>query len=316
MLEKIKNFFSSLLNRKPFGLYITDEYIQAIQFTGDKKAPTLQAIGQKQLAKGVVVNGELLNEKALAAEITQLLASTTPHPIKDKKCLITIPSSQCYEHIFYLPIGLNDDELKSQLDMKVKESIPLPFSEVKYDYSSHTVGKVKVVYVVAARREIIAQYYDTTKTLCGLSPEILEPESLSLLRNINVEFEANKAVILVDIHGNKISWFEMWCKSVVDSNIIEKEGLFEDLQKSVNTFKANTKVDVSGIYISGNANDATVLAEELKTAMRLPVKVLSQYRIAPKTPAQTNPLQFKIAAGLALKGIGVDIQTEINLLKK
>lgn len=317
------DFFEKLVPDNAFGLYVTDKYIQALQLKKVEKKGQVAAIGQRNIPSGTVKNGEILEERTLAKEIQILLSTTKPSPIKSKKCIVAIPENQSFEHIFYLPASLKGDEFKEQLDKLVEGTIPLPFYEAKYDYSVSLHDKIQVVFVVAARRLIIAQYYEVLKKFCGLEPAIFEPESLSLLRNIPIKLGADNGTILIDIKGDKINWFSLWGTDIFDSCSVAKQEyenepgtLIKSLQKAVDSFKKMTARNIVNIVISGSRKDAKTLSESIKKVLNLPINVIDKCIVAPKLNEDADPDQFKIVSGLALKGMGIGVQIQINLLKK
>lgn len=324
MLEFLKNIWNKLIPSRTFGLYLNDKYIQAIQLEGSAKAPIIKAVGQRNLIEGIIKNGEILQEKTLAKEIITLLSTIKPTPIVSKKCIVALPENQTFEHIFYLPADLKGVQFKTNLEKLIEENIPLPFYEVKYDYHTSIYGKVQVVSVVATRRVIIAQYYKTLKGFADLEPIILEPESLSLLRNIPLNLDTDAGTLLIDINDERITWFALWKENIFDSNSVSKQEyqadptiLTNDLGKAIISFKEATIRDIKSIVISGSQQESATLSKALQTAMPVvPITFVKDYKIIPKIGENIYPTQFKIAAGLALKGIGVDTKTQINLLKK
>ncbi|MFH1012595.1 MAG: pilus assembly protein PilM, partial [Candidatus Peregrinibacteria bacterium] len=128
----------NLFSGKPFGLSITDEAVRVVGLKGKGNQLILTAIGQKELPKGVVEQGVIADEKTLTACIKVLLKETG---IKQKKCIVALPESQSYEHVFYFQKELKDQPLKEAIDKKVEEVIPIPFEEIKYDYVVHSTQK-------------------------------------------------------------------------------------------------------------------------------------------------------------------------------
>jgi hypothetical protein len=164
---------------KPFGLSINDTAVQVIQL----KEKRVISGASKKLESGIVINGEIVKEEALAKVITQLLKTASPHPIKSRSCVMSLPESQSYEHVFKLPLALKNEALKNAIDKKVKEVIPIPFVELKYDFrATPKDANTQNIRVVAVRRIVIAQYYEVLKHFCKLKPLALEPESESLKR--------------------------------------------------------------------------------------------------------------------------------------
>lgn len=308
------NFFKNLFSSAPFGLYVTDKYVQAALLKNGSKMPKVKAIGQRPLPEGTVKNGEILNEKVLAKEITALLSATKPHKIKGKKCILSFPESQIFEHIFFLPPALKGVEFGNKLKSLIEETIPIPSDELKYSLFSTTVSKTQVVYVATVKKTVLAQYEKVLKDLCKLRSLVFEPEALSLLRNIPVNFDVDKGIIVVDIQVDKFSWFTSWSEDIFDSSHIRKAEppvLAHEIKKSMESFKKSSRRDVAQIIITGDKKEAATLVEPLKKALGIPVVFADKYKVQ----AQGSDLTpFKVVIGSALKGVGKDIKTNLDLL--
>jgi hypothetical protein len=314
MFEFIKNIF----REKAFALYITDNYIQAVQVGGMPWNPRFKAFGHRDIASGIVKNGIVLKEDLLAKEIVALLASTSPNPITEKKCYFSFPENHICEHIFYLSAALSDDDFKKALNNLVATTIPISMSELKGIYHVWTCGNTKVVSLTCVRRKVISGYYDFLKKVCGFEPVFFEPEYLSLLRNIPKKFNSDRGILLVDIRDGKIFWFNLWKKDVLGRgsfviNQAEFEKFFplmvSDLQASFKFFEEKTGRKVEEIVICGPPNQVQTLTfqQKLKQHFNIFTTINSQYRWGSD--------QFKIPCGLALKSFDTDIDSEINLLQ-
>jgi Tfp pilus assembly PilM family ATPase len=311
------NFFKG----KPFGLVITDDTLQVIQLEERKKKLHIKAIGEKKLQKGIVKNGKIFQEKILGTLITQLLASTIPSPIRQKQCIVVLPETQSYEHIFYLPTDLKGTALEKMIEKKAATAIPLNFVETKYNYKVYRLFKTQVVFMVAVNRIILASYYQVLKIFCDLQPMILEPASLSLLRNIPLNFKPNQGLILIHAEAQEINWFLFWQGLIFDSNSIsnkqfktEPQALKEDLKKSMLFFEENTGQKITAITLSGQQGITQVLEAELKNAFEASINKSSHHRV--ELAGSEIPEGFEVVLGAALKPFIKETSIPINLLKQ
>ncbi|MDP4008572.1 MAG: pilus assembly protein PilM [Candidatus Peregrinibacteria bacterium] len=317
MLEFLKN----LIPGKPFALYITDEFIQALQLDGRPEAPQVLAIGEKRFNAGVVKDGEILQEQPLSEGIKRFLAEIKPNPIISKKCFVAFQESQSYEYLFHLPLALKGKEFDAELERLVGETIPVPLHEIKYDYHVSSHVDKQIVFVVAVRRLIIDQYYEVIKNSCGLKPVFLEPESLSLLRNIPLNFDKVKNFFLINIRGGFITWFSFLGKDVVDSNMIalnkfkeKPDLLLEDLKKSKEAFVSVVGTEMTHVLVSGDIDGVgKSMKELLGPGLSLSVAFVEKYRFLPDGE---DASKFNVISGLALKSLGFDMEIKINLLAK
>jgi Tfp pilus assembly PilM family ATPase len=317
-LEKIKDLFAG--NSSTFALNFSDTHIQELKL--DAKGEVL-AFGEEKIPTGMIENGEILEEKMLAKGIQMLLQNTKPESIQSANCMIALPETQTYEHIFYLSANLKGRAFKKELEKKIEETIPLPFTEVKYVYNiSSVLEQTQVVYVVAAKREVIAQYYQVLKDHCGLSPKVLEPELLSLLRNIPQSMKTEEGSIFIDIDSKKIRWFALWNTAVFDTSSIEKadlnnncQNLIQELKKATEVFTKITKRKVTAILVSGNDTDSTTLTEALTPTLKIPITTIENYKLSPPPPAGRSILDYKVLGGLALKANEGSSTSSINIFK-
>lgn len=309
----------SLFGGKPFGLYITDDHIQVMQLKGKNSHAKVEKVGELAISKGIVVNGELRQEKELAEQILTLLEQTKPKKMTQKKCVVALPESQSYESVFYLPANLEEEELKKAIDKEVNDNIPMPFNEIKYDYLTYPMKDKQIVFVVAVPRIIIAQFYEVIKEFCGLKPMLFEPESISLIRNLPVKFDADKGTVLIYHKGNSITWFSFWGEIIFDSNSISMmntenalDVLLGDIERSMNFYKENTGQEVGNIILAGTPKELDVINKKLSLKIKTPITKLSDYKVM----GVGNPHKFAVTSGAALHGIGMQTSMPIDLLKK
>ncbi len=311
---------------KPFGLSITDTRIQAAQVKATPNHLVLVTIAEKELEPGIVVDGAILKEKELAEVVKVLLAEAKPHAIKQTDCVVTLPETQCFEHIFYLDPDLEGAKLKEAIDQQIIETIPVPYADIKYDYVIYSLEKTKVAFVAGVHREVIAQYYEVLQKFAKLKPISLEPKSISLIRNLRLEFTAGEGLILIDSQGDKINWYAFWGAWIFDSNTFSRknsENVFDDLaldvQQSATVFTEKTGQPMGKIVLTGKPEERAALTTQLKEKLKIPIGESPAYKVD-LTDLQeigiTEPANFSVVTGAALRGLDVKTKMPINLLKK
>ncbi|MBL4693793.1 pilus assembly protein PilM [Candidatus Gracilibacteria bacterium] len=313
MLDKIKNFFSG---NTSFGLQITDTAIRIAQVSEKDGAFTLTKCAERKLELGIVVDGEILKEKELSQQINSLFQE---QKVDSKTCAVAIPEKQSFEHIFYIPSKIKGDEFAAYLDKLVAETIPLSFHSIKYDYSVVNLGQIQVVSVVAARREIIAQYYETLHQFSKIETLSLEPTYFSIMRNIAQQFPKDQGTILIDINEEKITWYAIWGANIFDMHTLDKadfntnpSAINKELEKVSQEFAKITKLQITQIHLSGSPQNSAGLQKHLQKTIKLPISIIEKYKVEP--PENGN--HYKVAIGLALRGKGINNDSTINLLKK
>ena len=316
MFEFIKNLFrKSYLN-----IFITDEYFQILTLKKVQGEFVVEGAIHTPLAKGIVKNGEILKEKELADSIKQLI------PAKTKNCNLAVSDLQGYEYIFYLPKDLSGNHFELALEKLIAETIPLELFEIKYDYKVSLHGNVKVVFVTAMRKEVLAQYYEVCNHYLGLNPKALEPSSLSLLRNIPHDFSQDQGSIVIDIDKKCLKVLTLWACDIFDSQQISLESLDANSQVLVDSIKNSaeslskvTQRGIKQILVSGNSiikpKIVAMLQEKLKTeVLEAPVEGIEKYKVNISNNEDEN-FNFRVVSGLALRNYS-NSGISINLLYK
>ena len=307
------DFIKNLWPTKEFALHVSDERLQAVLLKEDKAGVAVEQMSELALEAGIVVNGDIKKGKILAEKVGELLAKAQPGAIKGKKVRLALPEQQVYERLFYLPRELKGEDFKTELDKLIKESLPIPFHEVKYDFHAYWLGNVQVVYVVAAQRLSLAKYYEVLKTFAGLNPTVFEPESLSLVRNLDVRLSNDQGVLLLDVGEKNVKWYALLDQCVFDTEVEETakilgniEGFGKEVQNTMHAFKRNTNREIKQLMIVGSALKAKELSEQLAPNLGLEVQM-------PKMKA--GEIKWRTTAGAALATTKQDMSIKINLIR-
>ncbi|MBU0667737.1 pilus assembly protein PilM [Patescibacteria group bacterium] len=274
------SFLHNLFKKKPFGLYICDEYVQATLLNGNMKQPKIIASGQKALPAGIVQNGTIMKREELADIIKQLLAETKPQPIKVKRCILALPASQTFEHVFFLEKNLGSPQIQKFLNEELEETLPLSRGEIKYKIKIMPLTKTQIVFVCAMDINSANTYLETLKKNCNLDPEIIEPRHLGMARAVQADFTQDEGIIIVDQSETKINWVLFWKGKIFDSNAVSIEDLPEDIVASIIYFEEKSRRKVTEILVAADQEKADIIIKSLQSAVKVPITAVPEVAIA------------------------------------
>ncbi|TSC76838.1 MAG: hypothetical protein G01um101431_21 [Parcubacteria group bacterium Gr01-1014_31] len=170
--------------RSVVGIDLSDRSIEALQLKRSLGKPALAAYSRVQLPPGVVEDGRILQPAALVERVRQLLQKARPEPIKEHLCVIALPESQVYSHVFSLPAAFQAEQVRRAILLEAEHFMPIPLRESYLDFRPIGVrGEYQEVAFAATRRGLVHTYLEVFKS-AGLQPIAFEPESVSLGRSL------------------------------------------------------------------------------------------------------------------------------------
>ena len=268
----------TLFKKVPFAISFSDTHLQAVQLSDGNGQPKIETVSEISINPGVIKNGEILDKKPLSEAIKKLLQQAKPSAINQKECLFTFPENQSFEYVFYLSKDLWGENLKQELEKKISLTFPLTLAEISYDFVTYVFNTIQVVFVVMVKKNILQNYIEILKD-AGLKPLKVEPESLSLLRNL-VNFEMDQKSILIHFGNDELTWFLLFNGLVFDSNRVafkDSSQLLKDLQKSHQYFSETTGQSVEKIFATGILENMESICHDLQVF--LPVQECKNYQI-------------------------------------
>mgnify|MGYP001572761515 CR=1 FL=1 len=185
--------------RSVIGLDISDRSIEAVQLKRAFRGIAVVAASRLELPAGVVENGLLRQPGPLADQLRTLLHQAKPQPSRERFCLVSLPESQVFSHVFSLPAALNERQVRQAILYEAEQFVPIPLRESYYDFI--VVGRrgdQQEVAYVATRRAVVHQYLEACRA-AGLMPVAFEPESGSISRAlVRRGFGERGVVLLID----------------------------------------------------------------------------------------------------------------------
>jgi len=195
----INDLFST--GKQLAGLDIGSSCIKLAEIQDSPKGRIFSLFSQVPLAKGVIVDGAVVEPEALTETIKELYKQSG---CKRKKVVTSISG-----HAVIVKKAtfaqMDEEELRALIHDEAGKYLPFDdMSEVDYDFqilgeNPYNPSQMEVL-IVAAKKEIIEGYTEAIHA-AGLNPVIMDVDSFALetMYEENYEFEENDVVILINI---------------------------------------------------------------------------------------------------------------------
>jgi len=187
-----------------FGLDISDSSLKAVRVKGSKKGTFLSSFSMVDIESGVVVNGKVENEAALASAIvllTKKLKSGTRY------VSVALHEERSFLKVIRMP-KMDERDLKGAVPYEAENHLPLSSESVYLDFKLLGPSKDNdgmEVLVVALPREISDSCASAVEA-AGLFPVFMETESLAIVRSLIDENGRGEPVLIADIGEKKTSF--------------------------------------------------------------------------------------------------------------
>jgi type IV pilus assembly protein PilM len=179
------------------GVDISDTSMKYVSFeptTLNQTEKKIKLWGDITIPNGVVQRGQVNDTSQLVAVLKELKQRTKAEFIR-----VSLPEERAY--LFETEIKKNTpmEEVRSLLEFRLEENVPIPSREVFFDYyilPGASESKKAKVAVAAYAKETILKYYDSC-IAAGLRPVSFEVEAQAMARSVVPE-DSTGAVMLVD----------------------------------------------------------------------------------------------------------------------
>ena len=188
MLNKIFEAFPTpkFLDVPFAGLSISDSAVRCIQFGRRGAGLYIEKYAEKNVPPGVITSGQVNNKDELVEILKTLKKDLNLNYVK-----ISLPEEKAYLFTAKIPV-VREDEVKSAIESKIEENVPVPPGELTFDYKlvPHLEKQHLDVVVSTFQISVVDSYV-----------EIAENASLSLL-SMEIESQAiTRALLPVDNLG-------------------------------------------------------------------------------------------------------------------
>lgn len=198
------DFFN--LKYESFGLEITDSFVRVAQFKKRGSGFLKLAAGLAPVARGVIKDGEIKDQKSLALAIKRALAATkNEKEISAKHVVASLPENKTFLEVIQMP-RLSDGDLRSSVVFEAENYIPLPIEKVCLD--SEIIENQKTpadhldILLLAVPKAVVDSYADAIKA-AGLKPLAFEPESQAVIRSVLANKPISGSIMIMHIGDSR-----------------------------------------------------------------------------------------------------------------
>lgn len=179
------------------GVDISDTSLKYVAFKPslrDGSTRVLQQWGALSIPSGVVNSGDVQDPKQLTAILAEFKEKTKAEFVR-----VSLPEERAYLFETEIKNNMPMKEVRSLLEFRLEENVPIPSREVFFDYTilpTSNESRSVNVSVVAYAKHTILSYYDAC-VAAGLRPVSFEVEGQAMARAM-VPQHAEGAIMVVD----------------------------------------------------------------------------------------------------------------------
>lgn len=174
---------------------VSDSSVKYIQLAASKEWEGYEIVhhGIIPLAAGIVVGGSLEKPEALAAVLEQITKQTKNHFVR-----LSLPEEHAYIFETAIRRDTKPDAVRSAIELKLEENVPLPPREAIFDYECEPdeFNNKNIRVVVTAYSRALIEKYSEACTIAGVVPVAFEVEAEALARAVVSKEEKGAALIL------------------------------------------------------------------------------------------------------------------------
>jgi Tfp pilus assembly PilM family ATPase len=310
-------FFTKLFGfeSKPFGLAFSEDSMTAVQLKGNAKNGHIRGYATANLGKNTFKNGLIVNKKHTAQTLMALVKNAKPSQINNENIILSVPDNQCYFRLFTEP--------QNDINTLIESNFPVPIQQLYYHAKTVTINKKPATHIVAVEKDVLDNYTHAVGSFAGLKPFMAEPAITSLLRNIEIEINGEEGTLICYQNRDELTVVFLIGALPIDSFSIPfpktREAALKmvqsELNKTTKYLQEEHDVKFKNIYLLGGKTDFTPLQETLQDEIKLNTKFIQSFRVVPENEPNKGIAQWCMAAGGALRGIGLPVHTPVNLLK-
>jgi hypothetical protein len=194
ILKKILSVFPppEFLDLPYAGLAISDACIRCVRFKKDGEVLSVAAHKEIPLPPGAVLDGQIADKAAMLKLLEELKKD-----LKLEYVRASLPEEKAYLFTMKIPV-VPEEDIRSSIEFKIEENVPLPASELEFDYElvdpEHATDHLDVV-VSAIPTSLAVSYADIIRN-AGLSLLSLEIVSQAVARAVIPSASASTFLIL------------------------------------------------------------------------------------------------------------------------
>jgi len=185
-------------NKPSFGIDIGHSSIKAMQLTRENNGYVMNAYGNIQIEQGSIAKGIINDAELIAKKIYELVTTHTTGRITLDRAAFSIPNEYSYTRVITVP-KMNKQELNDVICNEIQQSMPLPASDLYYDYDIVQLNDSQEIQLVATPKQIVDSYMKVSEML-GIEMAFVETNIGAVARAVkNSEITKNLVSLIVDL---------------------------------------------------------------------------------------------------------------------
>ena len=179
------------------GVDISDTSLKYIKFApADRQGNRALALwGDIDIPSNVLNRGHVEDQEQLSAVLAEFKRATGASFVR-----VSLPEERAYLFETSIKRGVPLQEVRSLLEFRFEENVPIPLREAIFDYEvlpTTDEARELRVSVAAYARETITRYFEAC-VAAGLTPVTFEVEAQAMGRAVVPDTEAPETVMLID----------------------------------------------------------------------------------------------------------------------
>ncbi|MBI2624599.1 type IV pilus assembly protein PilM [Candidatus Parcubacteria bacterium] len=184
-----------------FGLDFSDRSVKLVSLRRRGKSLYLATWGHAQIPLGLVEKGEVRDEAALAAATRSFLKSGLKgERLRTRHVILALPEQHSFVRVVELP-PVAQTQAGEAVRWEAEANIPLPIDEMELDWQEVAPpgqGGQREALIAATPKKVVAAYLAVLRG-AGLTPLVIEVESMALARSIVPGFATAEALLIMDV---------------------------------------------------------------------------------------------------------------------
>jgi type IV pilus assembly protein PilM len=185
------SFFGDLTS--PIGLDISDLSLKLVQLKKSGNQIKIQALGKMDLEPGLLVNGEIVNQKELAKLIRKLITHPDFGKVTSHEAAICLPEGKTFLKI--VEIDKQHQDKNKAVKAELEKHIPIPIDDLYFDWQViGDSGHSHLILIGAAPKKLVNDHLELLKE-AHLTGSVVETEPVSVCRCLlEAENPANRGI--------------------------------------------------------------------------------------------------------------------------
>lgn len=196
------------LEPEAYGLDISDLSLKIAKLKKKRRFLNLVSWGEIGIKPGIIEEGEIKDEAALAKIIKQGLSEVKGQKLGTRNIIASLPEKKAFFQIVQLP-KMKKEELKTAVPFEAENYIPLPVEEAYLDFQIIPPARANLnrldILIAAIPKKTVAPYVSCLKK-AGLVPLALEVESQSIVRALIKNKVSPFPVFIIDFGRSRASF--------------------------------------------------------------------------------------------------------------